>query len=73
MEDNEDVTRAITRDPETMHGVPVFQGARSVSRFHRRALSPYNLANEKHVREQRAQMDGCVQIVDQLRTDDRLG
>ena len=28
MEDNEDVTRAITRDPETMHGVPVFRGTR---------------------------------------------
>jgi uncharacterized protein (DUF433 family) len=26
--DNEDVARAITRDPETMHGVPVFRGSR---------------------------------------------
>jgi len=26
--DNEDVVRAITRDPETMHGVPVFRGSR---------------------------------------------
>jgi len=26
--DNEDVTRAVVRDPETMHGVPVFQGTR---------------------------------------------
>ena len=25
---NEDVARAITRDPETMHGVPVFRGTR---------------------------------------------
>jgi uncharacterized protein (DUF433 family) len=24
----EDVTQAIARDPETMHGVPVFRGAR---------------------------------------------
>lgn len=26
--DNEDVTRAIERDAETMHGQPVFQGTR---------------------------------------------
>lgn len=26
--DNEGVTQAITRDPETMHGVPVFRGTR---------------------------------------------
>jgi uncharacterized protein (DUF433 family) len=26
--DNEKVTHAITRDPETMHGVPVFRGTR---------------------------------------------
>jgi len=26
--DNEDVAQAITRDPETMHGVPVFRGTR---------------------------------------------
>jgi uncharacterized protein (DUF433 family) len=26
--DNEDVANAISRDPETMHGVPVFQGTR---------------------------------------------
>jgi uncharacterized protein (DUF433 family) len=26
LSDNEDVTQAITRDPETMHGVPVFRG-----------------------------------------------
>lgn len=26
--DNESVTQAIERDPETMHGVPVFRGAR---------------------------------------------
>jgi uncharacterized protein (DUF433 family) len=28
MGDNEDVTQAITRDAETMHGVPVFRGTR---------------------------------------------
>ena len=28
LRDNEDVTQAITRDPETMHGVPVFRGTR---------------------------------------------
>ena len=28
LSDNEDVARAITRDPETMHGVPVFRGTR---------------------------------------------
>ena len=28
MSDTEDVTRAITKDPETMHGVPVFLGTR---------------------------------------------
>ena len=28
LSDNEKVTRAITRDPETMHGVPVFRGTR---------------------------------------------
>ena len=28
LRDNEDVVRAITRDPETMHGVPVFRGTR---------------------------------------------
>lgn len=28
LSDNEEVTRAITRDPETMHGVPVFRGTR---------------------------------------------
>jgi len=28
MRDNEAVTEAITRDPETMHGVPVFRGTR---------------------------------------------
>ena len=26
--DNQDVTHAITRDPQTMHGVPVFRGTR---------------------------------------------
>ena len=26
--ENESVTQAITRDPETMHGVPVFRGTR---------------------------------------------
>jgi len=26
--DNKDVTQAITRDPETMHGEPVFRGTR---------------------------------------------
>jgi uncharacterized protein (DUF433 family) len=26
--DNENVARAVTRDPETMHGVPVFRGTR---------------------------------------------
>jgi uncharacterized protein (DUF433 family) len=25
---NENVTQAVTRDPETMHGVPVFRGTR---------------------------------------------
>jgi uncharacterized protein (DUF433 family) len=28
MRDNKGVTRAITRDPEIMHGVPVFRGTR---------------------------------------------
>jgi uncharacterized protein (DUF433 family) len=28
LSDNKDVTQAITRDPETMHGVPVFRGTR---------------------------------------------
>jgi len=28
LRDNEDVTQAITRDPETKHGVPVFRGTR---------------------------------------------
>jgi uncharacterized protein (DUF433 family) len=28
LRDNEDVGQAITRDPETMHGVPVFRGTR---------------------------------------------
>ena len=28
MRDNEDVAQAITRDPETMHGVPVFRRTR---------------------------------------------
>uniref|UniRef100_Q01V89 DUF433 domain-containing protein n=1 Tax=Solibacter usitatus (strain Ellin6076) TaxID=234267 RepID=Q01V89_SOLUE len=28
MSDSEEVARAITRDPETMHGVPVFSGTR---------------------------------------------
>ena len=28
LRDNKNVTRAITRDPETMHGVPVFRGTR---------------------------------------------
>jgi uncharacterized protein (DUF433 family) len=28
LRDNEDVTQAITTDPETMHGVPVFRGTR---------------------------------------------
>jgi uncharacterized protein (DUF433 family) len=28
MRDNEDVAQAITRDPETMQGVPVFRGTR---------------------------------------------
>jgi uncharacterized protein (DUF433 family) len=28
LKDNEDVTQAITRDPETMHGAPVFRGTR---------------------------------------------
>ena len=28
LSDNEIVTQAITRDPETMHGVPVFRGTR---------------------------------------------
>ena len=26
--DNQDMANAITRDPETMHGVPVFRGTR---------------------------------------------
>jgi uncharacterized protein (DUF433 family) len=28
LRDNEDVAQAITRDPETMHGAPVFRGTR---------------------------------------------
>jgi uncharacterized protein (DUF433 family) len=28
LSDNEVVTQAITKDPETMHGVPVFRGTR---------------------------------------------
>lgn len=28
MRDNQIMARAITRDPETMHGVPVFRGTR---------------------------------------------
>ena len=28
MSDNEGMAHAITRDPETMHGVPVFRGTR---------------------------------------------
>ena len=28
MRDNEVVAQAITRDPETMHGIPVFRGTR---------------------------------------------
>ena len=28
MRNNEDMAHAITRDPETMHGVPVFRGTR---------------------------------------------
>jgi uncharacterized protein (DUF433 family) len=28
LRDNEDVTQVITKDPETMHGVPVFRGTR---------------------------------------------
>jgi uncharacterized protein (DUF433 family) len=28
LRDNEDVTNAIARDPETMHGLPVFRGTR---------------------------------------------
>ena len=28
LRDNEEVTRAIARDPETMHGLPVFRGTR---------------------------------------------
>jgi len=28
MRDNRDVMQAITRDPETMHGAPVFRGTR---------------------------------------------
>jgi uncharacterized protein (DUF433 family) len=28
LRDNEDVSEAITKDPETMHGVPVFRGTR---------------------------------------------
>ena len=28
MSDSESVTQAIARDPETMHGVPVFRGTR---------------------------------------------
>lgn len=28
LRDNKGVTQAITRDPETMHGVPVFRGTR---------------------------------------------
>jgi uncharacterized protein (DUF433 family) len=28
LRDNEEVAQAITRDPETMHGTPVFRGTR---------------------------------------------
>jgi uncharacterized protein (DUF433 family) len=28
LSDNEDMTQTITRDPDTMHGVPVFRGTR---------------------------------------------
>ncbi len=28
LRDNEDVAQAITKDPETMHGLPVFRGTR---------------------------------------------
>jgi uncharacterized protein (DUF433 family) len=28
LSDNKGMTRAITRDPDTMHGVPVFRGTR---------------------------------------------
>jgi uncharacterized protein (DUF433 family) len=28
LRENEDVAQAITRDPETMHGTPVFRGTR---------------------------------------------
>jgi uncharacterized protein (DUF433 family) len=28
LRDNQDVAKAITRDPETMHGIPVFRGTR---------------------------------------------
>jgi uncharacterized protein (DUF433 family) len=28
LRDNEEVTRAIAKDPETMHGLPVFRGTR---------------------------------------------
>ena len=28
LRDNKDVTKIVTRDPETMHGVPVFRGTR---------------------------------------------
>lgn len=28
LRDNEDVAQAITRDPDTMHGIPVFKGTR---------------------------------------------
>lgn len=28
LSDNRDMARAITKDPETMHGVPVFRGTR---------------------------------------------
>ena len=44
----------------------------STSRHHG-VLLPYDLPDQKHVREQRAQMNGGIQVVDELRTDDRLG
>jgi len=42
-----------------------------ISRLHRRR-GPYNLANEKHVREQRAQMMDAFRCRS-TETDDRLG
>src|ERR1017187_3099787 len=44
-------------------------GTRRLCRY---LLRPQDLAQQKHVREQRAQMNRSIQVVDQLRADRRL-